>query len=85
MPRTPKQPKNLSLDPAVVARAERYAARHGTTLSGLVGAYLAALPLEPPRAFASPAVRRLYGVAAGGTAEDRAARRAHVATKYGVA
>jgi hypothetical protein len=83
--RRPKQPKKLSLDPAVVARAERYATQYGTTLSGLVGAYLAALPVEPPAPFASPAVRRLYGVAAGREAGARAAHRTHLARKYGVA
>jgi hypothetical protein len=83
--RRPKQPKNLFLDPTIVARAERYAQQHGTTLSGLVGAYLAALPDEPPAAVVSPAVRRLYGLAAGSPAAGRAAHRAHLATKYGVA
>lgn len=68
-----------------MARAERYVARHGTTLSGLVGAYLAGLPLDAPRSFGSPAVRRLYGLAAGGTATERAAHRERLAAKYGVA
>jgi hypothetical protein len=81
----PKQPKNLFLDPGVVAHGERYAQQHGTTLSGLVGAYLAALPAEAPPAVVAPAVRRLYGLAAGGPAAERAAHRAHLASKYGVA
>lgn len=87
MSRSPRQPKNLLLDAATIERGERYARRHGTSLSGLVGQYLAALPLEPPAELHSPAVRRLYGVAASSPARrrrgDREDYRAHLARKYG--
>jgi hypothetical protein len=79
-----KKPKNLSLDPDVVARGERYSQAHGTNLSRLVGDFLRALPVDDglaplPR---SPAVRRLRGIAAGGRA-DREAYRAHLLRKHG--
>jgi hypothetical protein len=80
-----KKPTNLTLDPDAVARGERYGARHGRKLSQLVNGFLAALPSDegdPGLADLSPAVRRLCGVAAGGTT-DRAAYRAHLSEKYG--
>lgn len=82
-----KRPKNLSLDPAAIERAERYAKRHGTSLSGLVSDYLSSLPLDPPAELRSPAVRRLYGVAGGArrAAVDRKDYRDHLARKYGMA
>ena len=86
MKRIPKKPKNLSLDPATIERGERYARRHGTSLSGLVSDYLSALPLDPPAELRSPAVRRLYGAAAGGAGRrtpDRTAYRDHLARKDG--
>jgi hypothetical protein len=88
MAKIPKKPKNLSLDPATIERGERYAKRHGTSLSGLVSDYLSALPLDPPAELHSPAVRRLYGVAAGGAGSvspDRKDYREYLARKYGVA
>lgn len=80
-----KKATNLTLDPDAVARGERYGARHGRKLSQLVNGFLAALPaLESDEALAdlAPAVRRLYGVAAGGPA-DQDAYRAHLSAKYG--
>lgn len=64
-----KRAKNLSLSSDAIAHGEAYSRRHGTKLSKLVGDFLRALPLgeEPARAL-SPAVRRLYGVAAGAQA-----------------
>ena len=78
---------NLTLDPDAVARGEQYGARHGRKLSQLVNGFLAALPAEGEEDAAgladlAPAVRRLYGVAAGGTT-DRDAHRAHLSEKYG--
>lgn len=80
-----KRPTNLTLDPDAVARGERYGARHGRKLSQLVNGFLAALPApddDAELADLSPAVRRLYGVAAGGRT-DRDTYRAHLAEKYG--
>ena len=82
--RPAKRRTNLTLDPDVVAAAERYGVRHGTNLSQLVNDFLRAL-----RARASvegtelaPAVQRLHGIAAG-AAGDRSAHRAHLVKKYG--
>ncbi len=83
-----KKPKNLSLEPSAIARGERYARLHGTSLSSLVSDYLAALPLGSPGAIQSPAVRRLYGSAAakrGRREPGRAEYRDHLARKHGVA
>lgn len=85
-----KKATNLTLDPAAVARGEQYGARHGQKLSQLVNGFLSALPgtelgsadVAATIAGLSPAVRRLYGVAAGGAA-DRDAHRAHLTAKYG--
>ena len=80
-----KKATNLTLDPDAVARGERYGARHGRKLSQLVNAFLAALPADdddPGLTDLSPAVRRLYGAAAGG-ATDQNAYRAHLVDKYG--
>lgn len=80
-----KKATNLTLDPDAVARGERYGARHGRKLSQLVNGFLAALPAEESDqslADLSPAVRRLYGAAAGGST-DRDAYRAHLSAKYG--
>ena len=87
MSKTGKQPKNLSLEPAVIERGERYARLHGTNLSRLVSDYLAALPLDAPVQVQSPAVRRLYGAAASAPGEGLSHEdyRDFLAQKYGVA
>ena len=79
---SPKRPKNLSLDAEAVARGEEYGRRHGIALSRLVGEFLRALPLDTPDRELSPAVERLYGVAAAGrtTRDDH---REHLYRKYG--
>jgi hypothetical protein len=80
-----KRRTNLTLDPEALARGERFSERHGTSLSQLVTDFLYSLcPAEADEAVEglSPPVRRLYGVAAGGTA-DREAHRAHLMRKYG--
>ncbi|HEX5830890.1 MAG TPA: DUF6364 family protein, partial [Gemmatimonadaceae bacterium] len=80
-----KKPTNLTLDPDAVARGEQYGARHGRKLSQLVNGFLAALPAQESDeglADLSPAVRRLYGIAAEGTT-DRDAYRVHLLEKYG--
>ncbi|MGH7466853.1 MAG: DUF6364 family protein [Longimicrobiales bacterium] len=67
----PKKSKNLSLDPEIVRRAERYSALHGTSVSRLVSNFLASLPLDEDGLPAlSPAVRRLLGVATGSKGVD---------------
>lgn len=83
-----KKATNLTLDPAAVARGEEYGRLHGASLSQLVTDLLYALP-DPSEKLQvhelTPAVRRLYGVAAeGGDAADaRATHRAHLERKYG--
>ena len=80
-----KKPTNLTLDPEAVARGERFGERHGTSLSQLVTSFLYSLPADesgdaPPDL--APPVRRLYGLAAGGTT-DRDTYREHLRRKYG--
>jgi len=88
--RTPKkrrkQPTNLSLDPDALARGEQFGKRNGSSLSQLVSRFLFSLPAEAdasrlPLAELTPAVRRLYGVAAG-DASDRASYRGYLSEKY---
>lgn len=85
-----KRAKNLSLSPEAIAHGEAYSRQHGTKLSKLVGDFLRALPLgERPARELSPAVRRLYGVAAGaragveGASSGIDAYREHLSRKYG--
>lgn len=80
---TPKRkPKNLFLDPAAVARGERYSRLHGTNLSHLVDDFLFALPTGDDDEPVSPVVKRLRGVARGGKT-GRSAQREHLHRKYG--
>ena len=76
-----KRPKNLLLDPDAVARGDQYSVRHGTSLSRLVGDFLRALPLDTPAAALSPAVQRLWGVAAR-SRSGRESYREHLYKKY---
>jgi len=83
--KTAKKPTNLSLDPEAVARGERFAERHGTSISRMVNRFLLSLPDVPASevvAQLTPTVRRLYGVAEGSSA-DRETYRAHLRRKYG--
>ena len=80
--RKAKRPKNLLLDPDAVARGERYSRLHGTNLSRLVGDFLHALPLGAEELALTPAVRRLWGVAAGSDT-DKEVYRQHLSRKYG--
>lgn len=82
-----KKPTNLSLDPGALERAEQFAKRVGKSVSQLVTRYLFSLPTEQkgsdlPLDELAPAVRRLYGVAAGGET-DRESYREHLLDKYG--
>jgi len=83
-----KKPTNLSLDPGALERAEEFAKRSGKSVSQLVTKFLFSLPVKQaesdvPLAELTPAIRRLYGVAAGGETE-RASYREHLLEKYGV-
>ncbi|MEP6620016.1 MAG: DUF6364 family protein [bacterium] len=76
--------KNLYLDPELVARAEEYGRRHGTSVSTLVSDFLRTLPLERGSEL-SPVVKRLFGVAVTDPDKRLGADdyRAHLAEKYG--
>ena len=85
-----KRAKNLSLSPEAIAHGEAYSRQHRMKLSKLVGDFLRALPLgETPARELSPAVRRLYGVAAeaptgaAGASAGIDAYREHLHRKYG--
>ncbi|MBT9560580.1 MAG: antitoxin [Myxococcales bacterium] len=51
----------LSVDPAVVAAAKRYASEHGTSVSSLVEHYLAALTAYRAATASPPILERLRG------------------------
>ena len=66
----PRVTKNLSLDPAAVERGERYSELHSTSLSQVVSDLLMRLPLDDGGSELTPTVRRLLGIAKGGTGEE---------------
>jgi|SRR5665213_3128410 len=69
----------LSLDPAVIARAKRYAKQRGVSVSAMVETYLAAVS-QPADAAKAPQVRRrLQGILKGA---DPADYRRHLERKY---
>lgn len=78
----PKQRLNLTIDPGVIERARRYSERHHTSISHLVGQFLASLPGDEPHSVEdlTPTVRRLLGVAKGGP--DRDDYRKHLLEKH---
>lgn len=61
----PRVAKNLSLDPEVVQKAERYANGHQISLSQLVSDPLEQVTSQEEQDAFSPAVKRLVGSAAG--------------------
>lgn len=77
-----KQRLNLTVDPEVVERARRYSERNHTSISNLVGDFLASLPADEPLEGdeLTPAVRRLVGIAKGGL--DRSDYRKHLVEKH---
>jgi hypothetical protein len=86
----PKLPTNLSVDPIVMERGRAYGQQHGTSVSQLVGDFLANLPSEEPSPEFSPIVELLYGIAtppSRGQKVDRAdalaTYRRHLDAKYG--
>lgn len=79
-----RRPVNLTLDRDAVERGERFANRHGVSVSTLVSGFLQSLPDEDSAAASfSPAVKRLYEVAAGRDF-SRDLHREFLANKYGV-
>ncbi|MEQ1693262.1 MAG: DUF6364 family protein [Gemmatimonas sp.] len=80
-----RRPVNLTLARDAIARGERFAERHGVSLSTLVTGFLHSLPDRETDAASqlSPSVRRLYGLAVG---HDLSQDTYHefLATKYGV-
>ena len=77
-----KQSLNLSLEKSVIERAKRYSRRHDTSVSRLVGDFLARLPADEgvDAEGLSPTVRRLIGAGAGA---DESAYREYLTKKYG--
>jgi hypothetical protein len=69
----------LSLDPAVITRAKRYAKQRGVSVSAMVETYLAAVS-QPVGTSETPQVRRrLQGILKGA---DPADYRRHLERKY---
>lgn len=69
----------LSLDPAVIARAKRYAEQSGISISAMVETYLAAVS-QPAEAAEAPLVRgKLQGILKGAGPADY---RRHLKRKY---
>ena len=79
-----KRATNLTLDPAAIERGEEFGALHDTSLSKLVTGFLYALPSSKDAIVSelTPAVKRLYGLAAGGSI-GREDYREHLHKKYG--
>jgi hypothetical protein len=75
--------KNLSLDPAAVARGERFSERHSTSLSQVVSDLLLRLPLDEEEEELPPVVRRLSGVAKGDPDVDVEDYHRYLLEKYG--
>jgi hypothetical protein len=78
-----KRTLNLTIDEAAVERARRFGERHHTSISRLVGDFLASLPVDGDDRLADlpPITRRLYGCAAGGP--DEVDYHRHLEDKYG--
>jgi len=69
----------LSVNPAVVSRAKRYAKRQGVSVSRLVEAYLASISEEAATADLPPVVASLRGAL---KKSDPGAYRRHLVRKY---
>lgn len=70
----------LTVDPDVIDAAKQYAADHGTSVSQLVEAFLAAVAAEPASTHDGPVLSRLRGTLRGTSADDH---RRHLAEKHG--
>jgi hypothetical protein len=68
----------LSVDPAIVSRAKRYAKRQGVSVSKLVEVYLASISEQPPAADLPPLVASLRGIL---KTDDTGAYRKHLVNK----
>lgn len=73
------QKLTLSVDPDVVEAAKRYAAAHGTSVSQLVEAFLAAVSAENVPSRITPVLARLRGALSEVSIDDH---REHLAEKY---
>jgi hypothetical protein len=62
----------VTVDQAAADRARRYSARHGVSISKLVGDFLSRLPLEDVAELQmeGPITRHLFGIAKGGPDEE---------------
>ena len=69
----------LSMDPAIVRRAKRFASGHGTSVSQLVARFLDVLAHPIEETPAPPVLRRLRGSLKGARVADY---RDHLAEKY---
>ena len=69
----------LSVDPAVVSRAKRYAKQNGLSLSKMVEVYLASVSDPHPAQELPPILRSLRGILRKGNPEDY---KKHLAEKY---
>jgi len=73
----------LSIDPAVISRAKRYAKRHGTSVSQMVETYLVSVsaPQEPSEL--PPILRSLRGILKHADSKDyRKDYRKYLSEKY---
>ncbi len=70
----------LSVDADVIDAAKRYAAEHGTSVSRMVEAYLAAVTIAPAQEEVPPVLRRWQGRL---EPVPESEHRAHLAQKYG--
>jgi hypothetical protein len=68
----------LSVDPAVVARAKRYARKHGVSISRMVEDYLASVAKSPAEPELPPVLRSVMGILKHA---DPAGYRKHLARK----
>jgi hypothetical protein len=77
-----KQRLNLTVDAEVIEHARRYSERNHTSISHLVGDFLASLPGDESTGGddLTPTVRRLVGVAKGGP--DRSDYRRRLVEKH---
>jgi hypothetical protein len=69
----------LSMDPAVVSRAKRYAQRHGISVSRMVEAYLASVSDPPTPEEVPPILRSVIGILKDADPQDY---KRHLETKY---
>jgi hypothetical protein len=69
----------LSVDDRVVARAKRYAAQRGVSVSEMVEAYLSAVTESSPATSDTPILRTVRGIL---KKADLSKYRKHLTTKY---